>query len=129
MSSSIAVDWNTARRDGDDVAVNLATDQVLDDWWSVFMRVASQWESETRGQTWDGLALSPDGTITFERVAADSSSPDMRAYLDSLLEIVNRAFDQEQARMADERQQHEQAAAGHEAKLDGLADQLRSSGD
>jgi hypothetical protein len=93
MSTQFQVDWDTAQADDDDVVVRLADDPP-DDWWAIFTENASAWETETRGQTWDGMALHPDGAIRFESVEAGTKREDLRAYLDGLVETVNTAYSQ-----------------------------------
>jgi hypothetical protein len=124
MSTEIRIDWASAQRHDDDIVMR-TTESPTPEWWDTFTKVAAQWEGETRGQTWRGLTIDPDAKIRVEGIDTETKSHDLRTYVDSLVETVNRQHDQNEARDRVEREQAELTASDNASKLDDLASQLR----
>ena len=117
------LDWTSAQPNVDEMRIALTPDSV---WRDTFARVAAQWQRETRGQVWDDVQLDVDGRgIVVIGLAPETESHDLRVYLTSLVEAVDREAELTRQREAQQTAQSEQDAETQVAAVDRLATELR----
>lgn len=117
--------WENATPQRDELWIPLTTqpDQV---WAETFDRIAAEWQSETRGQQWDGVQLSVDGkAVVFFGMDSEVATGEIKHYVAQLLRVVEEEVPRERQHLERGAAEAARAAKAHSDTSRRLADELR----
>jgi hypothetical protein len=121
----VELDWGNVDPRDDELWIPLKSepDRV---WAECFDQIAGQWESESRGQAWEGIQLGADGrAIVVFGLREEMRTQDLQAYLTQLLAVVASEAERERQRRDRDEARTERASEAGSETAKRIADELR----